>query len=80
MRKFNGEIVALKHTYGFILDNEETYRWFHAKYVKGLTFDDLNIGLAGSTANLTLTFNAVTVEGTTVTTTVFRQLSVESCA
>ena len=31
-----------------------------------IAFDDLNIGRAGSAANLTMTFNAVTVEGEAV--------------
>ena len=39
---------------------------------------EVNAGLAGKTANLTLTFNAITVEGTRVTQTVGRQLHVES--
>jgi hypothetical protein len=42
-----------------------------------IALDDLNLGLAGKTANLTLTFNAITVEGTRVTQTVGRQLHVE---
>ncbi len=44
MRKHTGEITALKEGYGFILDNEENFIWFHAKFVKDVTFDDLNIG------------------------------------
>lgn len=44
MRKFTGEISALKDTFGFLLDNEGNSRWFHASYVKGVTYDDLNIG------------------------------------
>ena len=43
-----------------------------------IALDDLNAGLAGKTCNLTLTFNAITVEGTRVTQTVGRQLHVES--
>jgi cold shock CspA family protein len=36
--------VVLKDGFGFIVDNEENFRWFHARYVKGVTFDDLAIG------------------------------------
>jgi cold shock CspA family protein len=43
-RKCFGEIVKLKDSYGFVLDNEGNYRWFHAKYVKGVTFEELNVG------------------------------------
>ena len=44
LRQFSGEIINLKHTYGFIFDSEGNYRWFHEKYVKGVTFADLEIG------------------------------------
>lgn len=44
-----------------------------------IAFDDLSLAHAGSTANLTMTFRGFTVEGTSLTTTVLRQLSVESC-
>jgi cold shock CspA family protein len=43
-RKFNGEITALKSTYGFIVDNEGHYRCFHEKYLLRRSFDDLQIG------------------------------------
>jgi hypothetical protein len=43
-----------------------------------IALDDLNAGLAGKTANLTMTFNAITVEGTRVTQTVGRQLHIQS--
>ena len=43
-----------------------------------IALDDLNAGLSGKTANLTMTFNAITVEGTRVTQTVGRQLHVEA--
>lgn len=36
-------------------------------------------GVSGATANLTLTFRAMTVEGTTIYTTATRQLFVETC-
>ena len=43
-RKWTGEIVALKDSYGFICDHEKRSRWFHATYVKGVAFDDLQLG------------------------------------
>jgi cold shock CspA family protein len=36
--------VTLKDTYGFIIDNEDNSRWFHKSYVKGVSFDDLEVG------------------------------------
>jgi len=44
-----------------------------------IAFDDLSIALSSHTANLTMIFEAVTVEGSHLRTTVGRQLSVESC-
>jgi hypothetical protein len=44
-----------------------------------IAFDDLDIAQQGHTANLDLTFRATTVEGTTITSTVNRQLFVEVC-
>lgn len=43
-----------------------------------IALDDLSPGVEGHTANLTLTFNAITVEGTRLSQTVGRQLHVES--
>lgn len=45
-----------------------------------IAFDDLSLANAGRTANLILTFEARTVEGTPVSRTVLRQLNVEACA
>ena len=45
-----------------------------------IAFDDLTLGHSGSTANLTMTFVGRTVEGTTITKVVLRQLNIESCA
>ena len=44
MRKFTGEITYLTESYGFLRDNEDNFRWFHEKYVKDPSFDDLRIG------------------------------------
>ena len=44
-----------------------------------IAFDDLNGGLQGSTANLTMLFEGVTVEGSRVSQTVGRQLFIEGC-
>ena len=44
MRRLTGEIVALKNTYGFIRDEHDNFRWFHSKYLKGVSFGMLNIG------------------------------------
>jgi hypothetical protein len=43
-----------------------------------ISLDDLAVVPGGRTANLTMTFNAITVEGTRVTQTVGRQLHVEN--
>jgi len=47
-----------------------------------ISFDDLlsNPAIQGSTANLELTFHARTVEGATISDTVYRQLFVETCS
>ena len=44
-----------------------------------IALDDLSLALQSSTANLSLTFEGVTVEGTRMRATVGRQLTVESC-
>ena len=44
MRKFTGEITVLKDVFGFLFDNEENSRFFHKSFVKGVSFDDLEIG------------------------------------
>jgi hypothetical protein len=44
-----------------------------------ISFDDLDIGLQGHTANLVMVFDATTVEGSAVRATVQRQLFVEVC-
>jgi hypothetical protein len=45
-----------------------------------IAFDDLTVDTLGKTCNLTLTFEARTVEGTAIRRTVTRQLFVEQCA
>lgn len=45
-----------------------------------IAFDDLTDATRGRTCNLTLTFEARTVEGTRITDSVQRQLFVEDCA
>lgn len=45
-----------------------------------IAFDDLSLALSSSTANLTMTFDAITIEGTRITQVVLRQLHVEACA
>ena len=45
-----------------------------------IAFDDLSPAYQGSTANLTLTFNAITVEGSQITGVSFRTLLIEQCA
>jgi hypothetical protein len=44
-----------------------------------IAFDDLTLATLGRTCDLTLTFEARTVEGTRITKTVQRQLFVEAC-
>lgn len=47
-----------------------------------ISFDDILVNLPqieGTTANMTLTFRAVTVEGAQIFDTVYRQLFIESC-